>query len=684
MGGVSPLASRRHTRFDFDMATPTRSCTICGNPVPRGDMFCPTCGADAPTEIQLDDGAEPDVAASDGAWADLRAELQAALGTAFEVRRLLGRGGFGEVWEAYDVRLSRSVAVKVLRPELATSSAYRRRFHREARSVARMRHSGIVPIYHIGETSSLMYFIMPLVEGITLKTALDREGRLGPEEATRILAEAAEALREAHRRGIVHRDLKPENVMLEGPERRVLLMDFGIAQTEDVDREITGGGLVLGSPEYMSPEQAIGGRLLDGRSDIYSLGVMGYRMLAGRLPFVAPTVREILTQHVLTPPERLADCAPVPPHLSDVVMRCLAKHPEERWQSVDELLAALVGDPPAPEEDAVAASPPAGLAPTAVPAAPAPPARRRDWKVELVLSLAVVALAVAGWFAARWSDARRQAAADAAAATSYEAAATDVVSTYGTAAESLRAMAVQFRRGALTGSQYRAAAASLRQTVEQGIAARYGAVLGDVAAWPSASREQVTTTRQATWGAVLPNAALQIQESGTVGCSLQRRDSVVVLRDGASGTNCWWSTAPDPSASPYGAPVEYQLRFDVTGARPTDGGLGLAWCGKANRCRVLWLWLEGRVEWATHATGGGLGVLQLGQTLRVASGEHQLRVRFESGGMKVWMDGRAVLVRAGGETDGSLRDPGDLRVVVQNTALAMDGPEALTVVGAPR
>jgi predicted Ser/Thr protein kinase len=665
MAGVLPVASDRHTGFERDMTTRPRPCTACNSPIPDGDLFCPVCGADAPTAVRAEPEPAAGSAAPGGAWAELKAELQRALGSAFEVRQLLGRGGFGEVWEAYDVRLGRSVAVKVLRPELATSTAFRRRFHREARSVARMRHSGIVPIYHIGETPGLMYFIMPLVEGVTLKTALDQEGRMHPDEATRILAEASEALREAHRRGIVHRDLKPENVMLEGPERRVLLMDFGIAQSEEPDRELTGGGLVLGSPEYMSPEQATGSRQLDGRSDIYSLGVVGYRMLAGRLPFVAPTAREILTQHVLTAPEPLASCAPVPARLADTVMRCLAKQPDERWQTVDELLAALLGDAPMRGSQALVASPPVGV--------PATRPSRGRWWIRLGAPFAVVVLAALAWFGTRWRDQRR-----------WEAAAMAVVTSYEETVDSLRAMADRFRQGTMTGVHYRAAELSLHRAVEAHIDARYGPVLNDLAAWPGALREHVGSALSATWAATLPSAALGLQPSATAGCAMQRRDSALVLQDGAAGTNCWWAAAPGPAVPPYAAPVEYSLRFDVTGDRPADAGLGLAWCGAANRCRVLWAWLVGRVEWATHTAGGGLGVLQLGQQLRVGAGAHLLRARFESGGLRVWMDGRLVLARTGGEEAATLRQLGLLRVVVQNTAITLTGPEALTAVGMRR
>ncbi len=672
MAGVLPLASVGHFGLGFTMTAPSRPCTACNAPVPLGDMFCPACGADAPTEAPpaSDAAAAPP---DEPSLAELEAQLQLALGSAFEVRRLLGRGGFGDVWEAYDLRLGRSVAVKVLRPELATSSAFRKRFHREARAVAKMRHPGIVPIYHIGETQGLMYFIMPLVEGITLKTALDQEGQLSPDEATRILAEASQALREAHRRGIVHRDLKPENVMLEGPERRVLLMDFGIAQSQEPDRELTGGGLVLGSPEFMSPEQATGERRLDARSDIYSLGVVGYRMLSGKLPFVAETAREILTQHVLTPPEPLADCALVPARLSDTVMRCLAKQPDERWQSVDELLAALLGDRPLSDFQSLVTSPPLGVA--AAPAAAAPAARpaRRRWRFTLAVSLSAAAVGAVAWFGVGWNDLRR-----------WEAAAIAVVTAYDDEADSLRAMAERYRQGAITGAQYRAAELSLHRAVEARVNAGYGSNLNQLAAWPSVLRDHVGAARRGTWAATLPGAALALLPSGIPGCTVERRDGVVVLRDGAPRTNCWWATLPGPTVRSYAAPVEYHLTFVATGAHPADAGLGLAWCGKDKRCWVLWAWLDGRVEWALHAPGIGLSARQLGSPLRIAAGTHALRVRFEGGGLRLWVDGRPVLARASGEDTATPRQPGDLQVVVQNTAITMPGPEALTVVGMRR
>jgi predicted Ser/Thr protein kinase len=668
------------------MTAPLRACTACNAPLEGGVMFCPVCGAASPTEPANDaDEAELLGLPARPSWAEMQGDLQRALGPGFEVRRLLGRGGFGEVWEAYDVRLARSVAVKVLRAELAASGAFRERFNREARAIAKLRHSGIVPIYHVGESQGLVYFIMPLVEGVTLKATLDQQGRLEPEEATRILAEASDALREAHRRGIVHRDLKPENVMLEGPERRVLLMDFGIAQTEDADRELTGAGLVLGSPEYMSPEQATGARQLDGRSDIYSLGVVGYRMLAGKLPFMAETAREILAQHVLTPPEPVANFAPLPLHLSYAVMRCLAKRPDERWQSVDELMTALAGDVPVPAEP-WAKSPPSGaravaqswegargsVPSTGVAAMPAEAPGRRRWRT-LAIGVPLAAVVVAGsvWGYRRWSDIR-----------GWEVAGVAVVTSYQRTTDSLRSLADRFRRGVMTGSDYRVRAMAVQRAVETRIDTGYGPILDDLSAWPGTLRDTVEAALHSSWLASLPSAALTLQESAVAGCTMQRSDSVLQLRDGARGTNCWWSAEPDAGAGALGAPIEYALSFRANASLPADAGLGLAWCGEAARCRVLWVWLAGgRVEWSSHLSGGGLSARVLGERVSVAGGMHRLDVRIEGGRIRVRMDGRQVLASASGEESAWLTQPGDLRVVVQNTGIELLGSEALTVVG---
>jgi len=277
----------------------------------------------------------------------LDARLERALGGGYEVRRLIGHGGFATVYSAFDTQLKRDVAIKVLRPELATEPVMRARFRREAEAVARLRHPNIVPIYAVGEGDGLVWYVMPLVTGESLRARLEREGRLPVALASRFLIEAVEALGAAHRAGLVHRDIKPDNILLDGDAPSVLLTDFGIAKALAGDpggSALTATGVVIGTPQYMSPEQA-SGEAVDQRSDIYSLGVVAYQMLAGEAPFSGGTVAAILVKQVTedapTVTRRRPDC---PPHLAVAIARCLAKSPDDRWPSADELLAALSSD----------------------------------------------------------------------------------------------------------------------------------------------------------------------------------------------------------------------------------------------------------------------------------------------------------------------------------------------------
>ena len=272
----------------------------------------------------------------------LRALLQRTLGAEYEVRGLLGKGGFGLVYAAHDWSLKRDVAVKVLRPDFQTFSDARERFRREAESVARLRHPHVMPIYAVRENDHIAFIIMPLVTGQSLTTHL-RSGPMPFPEVRRILSEAAEALSAAHAAGIVHRDIKPDNILLDGDRRRVLLTDFGIAKALDQATErLTQTGTIIGSPQYMSPEQAGGDPAIDHRTDLYSLGIVGYEMLTGQLPFSGPTLASILVKHLgeEAPPVTRGrpDC---PSDLAAVVARCLAKVPEERWASAEDLARAL-------------------------------------------------------------------------------------------------------------------------------------------------------------------------------------------------------------------------------------------------------------------------------------------------------------------------------------------------------
>ena len=276
----------------------------------------------------------------------LATRLSHALGSSYTLEGEIGRGGMGVVFNARDERLKRQVAVKVLPPELAFREEIRLRFLREAETAARLSHPHIVPIHSVGEgPDGLVYFVMAYVDGESLGAKLKRRGRLPPDESRRIMQETADALGAAHAFGIIHRDVKPDNILLEGSRGRVVVTDFGIAKalsSTTGGATLTATGVAIGTPHYMSPEQAAGDREIDGRSDIYSLGVVTYQMLAGELPFQAPTVPGILMKHITERAPLITDRRPeVPEDLAACVMRSLEKDPEDRWPTADALRRAL-------------------------------------------------------------------------------------------------------------------------------------------------------------------------------------------------------------------------------------------------------------------------------------------------------------------------------------------------------
>ena len=269
--------------------------------------------------------------------------LKGALGDSYTIEGEIGRGGMGVVYRARDERLQRRVAVKVLPPELAFNREIRERFTREAQTAARLAHPHIVPIHDVGEGNGLVYFVMGLIEGESLAARIRRRSRLPAEEVRRIMKETADALSAAHGLSVIHRDIKPDNILLEGTRGRVIVTDFGIAKAlEGGGATLTSAGMAIGTPSFMSPEQAAGEREIDGRSDLYSLGVVSYQMLSGELPFNAPTVAGILMKHITEPApilhEKFSD---IPEDLSLAVARCLEKDPENRWPSADALRRAL-------------------------------------------------------------------------------------------------------------------------------------------------------------------------------------------------------------------------------------------------------------------------------------------------------------------------------------------------------
>jgi Tol biopolymer transport system component len=268
--------------------------------------------------------------------------LQALFAPRFRLHRALGGGSMAEVFRAEDTRHGREVAIKVLRPEYVATFAAER-FLREIQIAARLQHPHIVPLLDSGDLGGTLYLVMPYVEGESLRTRLSRAGRLEIREVVRIMADVADALAHAHNKGIIHRDIKPDNVLLAG--RHALVTDFGVAKAFSEatlqPRNLTGG-VALGTPAYMAPEQATAAPDLDHRVDLYALGVLGYELLAGRPPFDGPTAQAILTAQVLDAPTPIDQLRPdTPVALRDLVMRLLGKAPEDRPARADELLGVL-------------------------------------------------------------------------------------------------------------------------------------------------------------------------------------------------------------------------------------------------------------------------------------------------------------------------------------------------------
>ncbi|MGH7617055.1 MAG: serine/threonine-protein kinase, partial [Gemmatimonadaceae bacterium] len=225
----------------------------------------------------------------------LHLSFQAALAGRYSLERELGRGGMGVVYLAREVRLDRLVAIKLLPPDLAADDTLRARFLREARTAARLSHPYIVPIHSVDDIGGFVFYVMAYVDGETLTQRAAARGPIAPNEATRILREVAWALAYAHAQGVIHRDIKPANILIERGTERAMVTDFGIARVAQVSGDVDGE--VLGTPEYMSPEQACGDSL-DGRSDLYSLGVVGFFAVTGRLPFTGTSAQSVLAQHM--------------------------------------------------------------------------------------------------------------------------------------------------------------------------------------------------------------------------------------------------------------------------------------------------------------------------------------------------------------------------------------------------
>ncbi len=279
---------------------------------------------------------------------DLLASLQDVLGERYQLEGELGHGGMATVYRALDRKLSRAVAIKVLPPEYALLVGSER-FEREIRVAAALQHPNIVPLYDSGGSGELLYYIMPLIAGETLRERLERETQLPVEDALRIAREVADALAYAHAQGIVHRDIKPENILL--ASGRAMVADFGIARalSEIGGSRLTERGLAIGTPEYMSPEQAGGADQIDGRSDEYSLGCVLYEMLAGDPPFKGRTAQAVLARQIQERPPSLQVVRPtVSLELQRVIETALAKVPADRYVTATRFVAALEMAPSVP------------------------------------------------------------------------------------------------------------------------------------------------------------------------------------------------------------------------------------------------------------------------------------------------------------------------------------------------
>ncbi len=325
------------------------TCSKCRAQLPENALHCPSCGTDVATDPAIDPAV---LRASKAATAPVgfrpkregvHSRLQRAMGPNYDVKGCVGRGGFAEVYEVLDIHLERRLAAKVLMPEIAANPGTRERFTHEARTVARLNHPAILPIHFVGDAENLAYYVMPFIEGDSVQEVLRRQGKMTTAETVAVAKPILEALSHAHDIGLIHRDIKPDNVMIDAKTHRAVLVDFGIAKAVDLDQasNLTQTGHAVGTPYFMSPEQALGDKL-DGRSDLYSFGAMLFEMVTGRKAYDGESAQEVVSKHVADPIPVPSEVDPtVPDWLSDVIVRLLQKQPGQRYQTAAEVVAAL-------------------------------------------------------------------------------------------------------------------------------------------------------------------------------------------------------------------------------------------------------------------------------------------------------------------------------------------------------
>jgi hypothetical protein len=354
----------------------------------EGTSHCPRCGPGSlalfGVELSSLDPFPTEIGAVE--------RLGRALGRQYRVVRLVGRGGFAEVYEAVDSDLQRRLAVKVLRSDLPWTAATISRFKQEARAIARLNHPNTVRIHFVGEGEGLVYYAMPYLEGRTVADLLKAEGPLTVEGALRIVEPVLEALQHAHDHGLVHRDVKPGNILIESGTGRPLLVDFGIVKYLDGPAHLTEAGFIVGTPLYMSPEQALGSQSVDARSDLYGMGAVLFQLLTGAPPFEGTDSQEIVGRHIHEPvPSASLSREGIPPWISGIVIRAMAKHPDDRFPTARAMLEAIHAAKAAAHPaaiDPVTLLPRADETPTEAMAVARAPARRG-----LLFGLAAAAIA---------------------------------------------------------------------------------------------------------------------------------------------------------------------------------------------------------------------------------------------------------------------------------------------------
>ena len=309
-------------------------CSRCGTEVPASTQYCSNCGLDLR-------GTSPIQGITSGELTE-RDIVNEALDSEYEILEELGRGGMAIVFRARDRHLEREVALKVLPFSLAFDAEFVERFQREARTAAQLEHPNIIPIYRVGKSGRVIYFVMKLLRGPSLSKVLQERKRLSVPEIRRLLIEAGNALGYAAKRGVVHRDIKPDNIMFDEFGQSVVA-DFGIAKAAS-GQKLTGTGMSIGTPHYMSPEQARA-QPIDGRSDIYSLGIVAYQCLVGEVPYDGEDSFSIGYKHIMEPIPTPSLASPEERRTFEIIKRMIMKDPNDRFQDADELIRALEGQP---------------------------------------------------------------------------------------------------------------------------------------------------------------------------------------------------------------------------------------------------------------------------------------------------------------------------------------------------